>query len=66
MKCLTTDQSTAAEETGLCNSCYPDYRNQGYAREMGSRCDDVNPENKFVGCSENDAIACCICGEHDG
>ena len=61
MKCLITNQGTAADETGLCDSCFVWQFNKQYAREMASRCDDIDPESEFVDCSENDAISCCIC-----
>ncbi len=61
MKCLVTDQGTAAYETGLCNNCYLASANQCYAREMASQSDDIDPKSKFVDCSENDAVSCCIC-----
>ena len=61
MMVLVTDQGTAAAETGLCEKCYTDYANQGYAREMASQSDDVDRDGKFVDCSENDAVSCCIC-----
>ncbi len=61
MRALLTNQGTAADETGLCYSCYPDEKNQKYAREMASRCDDIDPNSEFVDCTENDAIGCCIC-----
>ena len=61
MKCLITDQGTAADETGLCEVCYTNHANQSYAREMASRTDDVDPGSEFIDCSENDAIECCIC-----
>ena len=61
MKCLRTDQGTAAHETGLCDNCYPAHANQCYAREMASQSDDVDPESEFVDCSENDAVSYCIC-----
>lgn len=63
MKTLVTEQGTATPETALCEQCYLNKANQGYAREMASRTDDINPENKFVDCSENEAIECCICGK---
>lgn len=63
MKCLVTDQGTAAAETGLCEKCYRDSANQGYAREMASQSDDVDPNSDFVDCSGNDAVECCICGD---
>ena len=62
MKALVTEQGTATQETALCDLCYPKPENQGYAREMASRTDDINPESKFVDCSGNDALECCICG----
>ncbi|HUU88688.1 MAG TPA: hypothetical protein VMX17_13185 [Candidatus Glassbacteria bacterium] len=61
MKCLLTDQGTAASETGLCDKCYLDSANQGYAREMASQSDDVDPTRDFVDCSGNGAVECCIC-----
>ena len=61
MKCLVTDQGTGATETGLCYSCYPHKENQKYAREMASRCDDIDPNGEFVDCGLNDAIGCCVC-----
>ena len=65
MKCLVSDQGTAAGETGLCEVCYKDTANQGYAREMASQSDDVDPKSNFIDCSGNDAMECCICGGVD-
>ncbi len=61
MMVLVTDQGTAAGETGLCGNCYENPCNKRYAREMASRCDDVDPTGPFVDCSDNDAISCCVC-----
>ena len=65
MKSLLTDQGTAAAETALCKNCYPDEANQGYAREMASQADDIDPESNFVDCTGNDALECIICGKTD-
>lgn len=43
MKCLVTDQGTATPETALCENCFPDEANQGYASEMASQTDDIDP-----------------------
>ena len=64
MMTLVTDQGTATNETGLCTTCYPNIKNQDYAREMASGTKDINPHKDFIDCSENDAISCCICGKH--
>lgn len=64
MKTLVTDQGTATIETGLCTTCYPDAKNQAYAREMASRTDDINPDSNFIDCSQNEDINCCICGKY--
>ena len=63
MKTLVTDQGIATSETALCESCYSDIANQNYAREMASRCDDIDPKGNFVDCTGNEAICCCICGD---
>ena len=65
MKCLVTNQGTGADETGLCNNCYPKQENRIYARKRSYQSDDIFPGGEFVDCSENDAIKCCICGESD-
>lgn len=62
MKALCTEQGTAGHETALCEKCYLDKANQGYAREMASQSDDINPTNDFVDCTGNTALECCICG----
>lgn len=64
MKCLITDRGTAAAETFLCDICFKDAANQGYAREMASQSDDVKPTSDFVDCTDNDAAGCCICGAY--
>ncbi len=61
MRCLLSNQGTATHETGLCYSCYPNKKNQKYAREMASKCDDIDPNGEFIDCTENDAIGCCVC-----
>jgi hypothetical protein len=63
MKCLVTDQGTAAAETFLCEECFKLEENLCYAREMASQADDIDPQSTFVDCSENDAAGCCICGD---
>ena len=63
MRTLLTEQGTATPETALCETCYPNNANQGYAREMASRTDDINPKSDFTDCSENEAVQCCICGK---
>ena len=63
MKTLVTNQGTATPETALCETCYLDKANQGYAREMASRTDDIDPKGNFVDCTGNEAVDCCICGK---
>ena len=68
MRCLLSDQDTAAAETFLCGTCYygPDgYENQSYARECAAQSEDINPIADFVDCTGNDAAGCCICGVYE-
>ena len=65
MKALVTEQNTATHETGLCECCYKLSENRGYAREMASRTDDIDPTSNFVDCTGNDTIQCIICGKYE-
>lgn len=63
MKALVTAQGTATHETGLCDTCYLDPKNQAYAREMASRANDIDPQVAFEDCSGNEEVTCIICGK---
>lgn len=63
MYALATDQGTAAAETALCEKCYADPANRGYAQELASRCDDIPDLTAFRDFSGNDALHCGICGQ---
>ena len=70
MYALLSDQGTACHETALCEECYADEENQGYAREQGSQADDIPAPNNFEDCGNplddgNDALSCCTCGWPD-
>ena len=66
MKCLVTNQGTAAAETGICNVCFEDKANRAYIREMASQADDIDPNSDFIDCSENDVVGCQIHSDNIG
>ena len=61
MRCLVSNQGTATAETALCLKCYT-FKNKCFARQQAAQTDDIDPNGDFEDCSENDCIACCICG----
>lgn len=68
MLALLSKQGTACDETGICNQCDThDNRSSIEALVLQqNRSKPGNPDNPIIGtwadCSQNDAIACHVCG----
>lgn len=59
--CIPTDQGTANSETCLCDWCFVP-SNKDYVRQQAKKIMDIDPTEKFVDCSDNSFVNCCVCG----
>ena len=61
---LLNDNGIPCSETALCEPCFANSENQGYASEQGSQAGDILNLEKFEDASGNTMLFCCICDEN--
>lgn len=65
MFALLSDQGAACAETALCETCFEETDNQGYASEQGAQSGDIPDPLTFANCSGDTMLFCCICDENE-
>lgn len=61
---LLSHDGMTCRETALCESCFANSENQGYASEQGAQAGDVPNPEAFVEANENTMLFCCICDKN--